>query len=91
MSLISNSEYSQELWINLIKKIKNPFSRSAVYTEFFTLIDVDLMPNSGLRKHFINFISKSNKWDDHEDKEVYIIPAFEMAANQEMPKTKGCK
>ena len=64
-------------------------ARSAVYTEFFLLIDVDLLPSSGLRKNFVNFVTKNEKWDDHEDSQVYIVPAFEMASNQEMPKSKA--
>ena len=58
-------------------------ARSAVYTEFFTLIDVDLQPSPALRKKFLAFIAAQGAWEEQEDeKEVYIIPAFEMAANQ---------
>ena len=63
-------------------------ARSAVYNEFFLLIDIDLLPSSGLRRDFVNFITKQQKWDDHDDNIVYIVPAFEMDEKHELPKTK---
>ena len=54
-----------------------------MYTEFFTLIDVDLQPSPGLRKKFLAFIEAQGAWEEtNDEKEVYIIPAFEMAANR---------
>ena len=70
---------------NLLRNV----ARSGVYSEFFFLIDIDLMPTSGLRKEFLDFVNEKELWDNHDDADIYIVPAFELEEHQDLPQNKA--
>lgn len=70
---------------NLLRNV----ARSGVYSEFFFLIDIDLMPTSGLRKEFLEFVNEKELWDNHDDADIYIVPAFELEEHQDLPQNKA--
>ena len=63
-------------------------ARSAVHSEFFFLIDVDLTPSSNLRKEFNQFVTDKQLWDSHTDQDIFIVPAFELHEKESLPTDK---
>ena len=46
------------------------------------------MPVSGLRSDFLKFVNKNNLWDNHDDADIYIVPAFELDERTDVPNNK---
>jgi len=67
--------------INLLRNV----GRKKVVTEFLFVIAIDILPSSGLRSKFQQFVN--NKKTVREKKVVYVVPAFE-SKNDEAPRTK---
>lgn len=63
-------------------------ARSAVHSEFFLLLDIDLAPSLNLRQSFVDYANENNLWEEENDLVVYVLPAFEQKAGTKMPKDK---
>lgn len=65
---------------NLLRNI----ARKGVHTQFFFLIDIDMVPSGGLRQGFIDFIQRYK----HGSNIVYVVPSFELKNNYIVPQNK---
>lgn len=66
--------------VNVMRNI----ARRDIASRFFFLIDIDMIPNRGLRQSFIKFIEKTHP----DNNTVYVVPAFEMQEHEALPDTK---
>jgi len=56
---------------------------------FGSFEDIDVVPNVGLRKQFIDFAQRNGLFDaTSDDKTAYVLPAFEVLKGFEFPEEK---
>ncbi|XP_078491692.1 beta-1,4-glucuronyltransferase 1 [Ciona intestinalis] len=64
-------------------------ARSGVLTQYVLLVDIDVMPNVGLRNQFIEFANRNSLFNTSVmDLTAYVVPVFEVLAGLEFPKDK---
>jgi len=59
-------------------------ARRGVFTQYMLVIDVDILPSFGINDGFRNLLSSLV-----DNNTVYIVPAFEMATDSNVPEKKG--
>lgn len=66
-------------------------ARRAALSEFVFVVDVDLMPNSGLHQDFARFARSLSLFSSRQrdDKSVYVVPAFETDDDTAPPEDKA--
>ncbi|KAF6211820.1 hypothetical protein GE061_012335 [Apolygus lucorum] len=72
---------------NLLRNV----ARRASNTEFVLVIDVDMLPSENLRQDFLLFATQRGlfKKNNHLEKIVFVVPAFESKENVVPPLNKG--
>uniref|UniRef100_H2ZCX2 Beta-1,4-glucuronyltransferase 1 n=1 Tax=Ciona savignyi TaxID=51511 RepID=H2ZCX2_CIOSA len=65
-------------------------ARNGVLTQYVLLVDIDVMPNVGLRTQFIDFANRHSLFTTSvTDMTAYVVPVFEVLAGLEFPKDKN--
>ncbi|XP_067138083.1 beta-1,4-glucuronyltransferase 1-like [Centruroides vittatus] len=69
--------------------LRNVARRNAM-TEFVFVIDIDMVPSNHLHKNFLYFANENHLFlESHkDDKTVYVVPAFEVKEDSEIPQDK---
>ncbi|XP_023226323.1 beta-1,4-glucuronyltransferase 1-like [Centruroides sculpturatus] len=69
--------------------LRNVARRNAL-TEFVFVIDIDLVPSDHLHEDFLTFAKENRLFfeSNKDDKTVYVVPAYEMKDETEIPKDK---
>uniref|UniRef100_A0A2L2YLE4 Beta-1,4-glucuronyltransferase 1 n=1 Tax=Parasteatoda tepidariorum TaxID=114398 RepID=A0A2L2YLE4_PARTP len=69
--------------------LRNVARRSAL-TDFVFMIDIDMVPSENLYGDFLQFAKERKLFFDSskDDKTVYVVPAFEIKEDKNVPKTK---
>ncbi|PNF18583.1 hypothetical protein B7P43_G06247 [Cryptotermes secundus] len=72
---------------NLLRNV----ARRGTSAEFILVVDIDMLPSFNLRQDFYDFAVKSRLFTEthHEDKTVYVVPAFEARKTVRSPWTKA--
>lgn len=66
---------------NLLRNV----ARRATPSDFVLVLDIDMLPSDNLRQDFFEFASERGLFrkSEREDKTVFVVPAFEVAASGE--------
>lgn len=69
--------------------LRNVARRNAL-TEFIFVVDIDMVPSDNLHRDFMDFALTNRLFlDSHkDDKTVYVVPAFELKENVDIPRDK---
>ncbi|KAG8198071.1 hypothetical protein JTE90_020902 [Oedothorax gibbosus] len=69
--------------------LRNVARRNSV-TDFQFMVDIDMVPSKNLRTDFLQFAHDKKVFSDSnkDDKTVYVVPAFEVKEDAEIPRTK---
>ncbi|KAK7066106.1 Beta-1,4-glucuronyltransferase 1 [Halocaridina rubra] len=71
---------------NLLRNI----AKKAATTELLLVLDMDMVPSQGLHEAFLKYARVTNIFGENlgEDKTVWVLPAYEIKEDSEIPKTK---
>lgn len=69
---------------NLLRNV----ARHGARTPYVFVIDIDMLPNTGLRTSFMHFLKRTTLERTLDNRTVYVVPSFEIYTNTVMPRQK---